>query len=114
LTFYYLPLPEITDDVLLHLQSHPELPQLHHIVTTETEPQFRKNNWKAIYVTLTLGFWVLILYSGVQEVNVAWLTSMLAIPNTLPHTKIISLTAISYGIIANVTFASSYGPTPTL
>jgi fucose permease len=104
LTFYYLPLPETTDDDL-QLQTHPGLPQLNHIVTAEPEQQFRKTNWKVIYVTLTLGFWALFLYSGVQEANVLWLTSMLESQHVLSASKL-SLTAISYGIIANAAFAS--------
>lgn len=104
LTFYYLPLPETTDDDL-QLQNHPGLPQLNHIVTTELEQRFKRTNWRVIYVTLTLGFWALLLYSGVQETNVLWLTSMLGTLTTSSASRL-SLTAISYGIIANATFAS--------
>ena len=105
LTFYYLPLPEATDDDL-QLQSHSGIPQLNRLVTVEPEQTFRKTTWKVIYVTLTLGFWALFLYSGVQEANNLWLTSMLMTHNTLSHTKL-SLTAISYNIIASATLASS-------
>jgi fucose permease len=105
LTIYYLPLPETTDDDL-QLQRHPGLPQLNHIVTSEPEPRLRKRSWKAIYVTLTIGFWALFLYSGVQQVNVLWLPGMLATQNTLSPSKL-SLTPITYGIIANTTFASA-------
>jgi fucose permease len=105
LTFYYLPLPETTDDDL-QIQTHPGLPQLNHIVTTEPEPRFKRTNWRVIYVTLTLGSWALFLYSGVQEANNLWLSSMLGTPD-ISSARRLSLTAISYGIIANATFASS-------
>jgi fucose permease len=104
LIFYYLPLPESTDDDL-QLQSHPGLPQLNHIVTAEPEQRFKTTNWRVIYVTLTLGFWSLFLYSGVQMANVIWLTSSLNTQAILKASRL-SLTAISYGIIANATFAS--------
>lgn len=105
LTFYYLPLPETTDDDL-QLQTHPGLPQLNHIVTTEPEPRFKKSNWKVIYVTLTLGFWSLFLYSGVQGANSLWFTNMLDTLNIHSISKL-SVTAISYDIIANATFTCS-------
>jgi len=105
LTFYYLPLPETTDDDL-QIQTHPGLPQLNHIVTTEPEPRFKRTNWRVIYVTLTLGSWALFLYSGVQEANNLWFSSMLDALD-ISSARRLSLTAISYNIIANATFASS-------
>jgi fucose permease len=104
LTIYYLPLPEVTDDEL-QLQLRPEPPQLNHMVTAELEQELRIGTFRVIFVTLTLGFCTLFLYSGVQEANSLWFNNILGTLELQSKGSQLSLTADNYGIIATASGA---------
>jgi len=104
LFFYYMPLPEASDEEL-HLQSQPSIPQHNHMVRAPTQSNIAK--YRIVYITLAIGVTAQFLYVGVQESVSVYLESLIAslalAITTAPST--LSLSTFNYALIGRGTFA---------
>jgi fucose permease len=100
LFFYYMPLPEASDEDL-HLQSLPKILQHNNMIASAPQTKLRK--YRIIYITLAIGVTAQFLYVGVQEsvsVNFEALIFSLA-----PDPSSLSLSTFNYDLINRATFA---------
>lgn len=100
LFFYYMPLPEASDEDL-HLQSQPKIPQHNHMIAPT--PQTHLSKYRIIYVTLAIGVTVQFLYVGVQESISVYLETLISSLASNPSS--LSLSTFNYDLLGRVTFA---------
>jgi fucose permease len=99
LFFYYMPLPEASDEDL-HLQSLPILPH-NNIIPAAAKTHFGK--YRIVYITLAVGVTAQFLYVGGQECVSVYFESLLT--SLAPNTSDLSLSTFNYFLIGRVTFA---------
>jgi fucose permease len=100
LFFYYMPLPEASDEEL-HLQSQPKIPQ-HNKMIAPT-PQTQLSKYRIIYVTLAIGVTAQFLYVGVQESISVYFETLIS--SLAPDHSSLSLSTFNYDLLNRVTFA---------
>lgn len=100
LFFYYMPLPEASDEDL-HLQSQPKIPQHNNMILPT--PQTHLSKYRIIYITLTIGVTAQFLYVGVQESVSIYLETLIS--SLAPAPSSLTLSTFNYDLLGRVTFA---------
>ncbi len=100
LFFYYMPLPEASDDDL-HLQSQPKIPQHNNMIVPPHQTHVRK--YRIIYITLAIGVTAQFFYVGVQECVSVYLETLLS--TLAPSPSNLTLSTFNYALIGRGTFA---------
>jgi fucose permease len=100
LFFYYMPLPEASDEDL-HLQSQSKIPQHNNMITPVPQTHLRK--YRIIYITLAIGITAQFLYVGVQESISVYLESLIS--SLDPDQSSLSLSTFNYDLLGRATFA---------
>jgi fucose permease len=100
LFFYYMPLPEASDEDL-HLQSQPKIPQHNNMIAPT--PQTHLSKYRIIYITLTIGVTAQFLYVGVQESVSIYLETLIS--SLAPDPSSLTLSTFNYDLLGRVTFA---------
>jgi len=103
LFFYYMPLPEASDEDL-HLQSQPQIPQHNKMIRPPTQTHVAK--YRIVYITLVIGVTAQFLYVGVQECVSVYLETLLSsLVTTTAQPSTLSLSTFNYALIGRGTFA---------
>jgi len=100
LFFYYMPLPEASDEDL-HLQSQPKIPQHNNMIASIPQTNLRK--YRIIYITLAIGVTAQFLYVGVQESVSVYFEALIS--SLAPDPSSLSLSTFNYDLINRATFA---------
>jgi fucose permease len=99
LFFYYMPLPEASDEDL-HLQVQPKIPY-NNMIRPATKMHLRK--YRIIYVTLAFGITTQFLYVGVQESISVYLENLIG--SLVPDPSDLALSTFNYDLTGRGTFA---------